>query len=87
MATKAERQEALRRWRELCDNIQRMTIVPVESEAQRLSRIERARKDYAFFVSYYFPHYCTDKTTGKVIPSAKFPQNRGSFALSSEKDL
>ena len=72
MATKAERQEALRRWRELCDNIQRMTIVPVESEAQRLSRIERARKDYAFFVSYYFPHYCTDKTTGKVIPSAKF---------------
>ena len=71
MATKAERQEALRRWREHCDNIQRMTIVPVENEADRLRRIERARKDYAFFVSYYFPHYCTDKTTGKVIPSAQ----------------
>lgn len=72
MASKAERQEALRRWREHCDNIQRMTIVPVEDEAERLRRIERARKDYAFFVSYYFPHYCTDKTTGKVISSAKF---------------
>ena len=55
MASKAEKQEALRRWREHCDNIQRMTIVPVESEAERLRRIERARRDYAFFVSWYFP--------------------------------
>ena len=70
--TKAEKQEAIRRWREHCDNIQRMTIVPIEDEAQRLRRIERARRDYAFFVSYYFPHYCTDKETGKTIPSAKF---------------
>ena len=72
MATKAERIEAIRRWHDHCDNIQRMTIVPVESEADKLRRIERARKDYAFFVSYYFPHYCTDKKTGKTIPSAKF---------------
>ena len=32
MASKAEKQEALRRWREHCDNIQRMTIVPVERQ-------------------------------------------------------
>ena len=72
MATNAQQREALIRWQEHCDNIQRMTIVPVENEADRLRRIDRARKDYAFFVSYYFPHYCTDKTTGRTIPSAKF---------------
>lgn len=86
MATKAEKQEALRRWREHCDNIQRMTIVPVESEADKLRRIERARKDYAFFVSYYFPHYCTDKTTGKVIPSAKFHVDAAKY-IKKHRDL
>jgi len=65
--------EALARWKEICENIQQMTTVNVaESEAARLSRIERARNDYAFFVEYYFPHYCTDQDTGKVIPSGTF---------------
>ena len=64
--------EALQRWHELCSTIQNMTTVNhLETEAQRQARIERARKDYAFFVEYYFPHYCTD-TTGSIIPSAKF---------------
>ena len=50
-----------------------MTVVnTAENEATKLARIERARRDYAYFVSYYFPHYCTDKHTGEVIPSAKF---------------
>lgn len=65
--------EALKQWKELCSTIQSMTAVSVvDTEQDRLQRIKRALQDYAFFVSYYFPHYCLDKTTGQVIPSAKF---------------
>ena len=36
-----------------------------ETEAEKKARIERAKKDVAFMVSYYFPHYATS-------PSADF---------------
>lgn len=66
-------QEALRRWRQLTEQIQSMTSVNEhESEAARIRRVNKARKDYEFFVQYYFPHWCTDKATGKPIPCAKF---------------
>lgn len=65
--------EALLRWKQLCDSIQSMSVVnAAETKEVQLKRIARARKDYAYFVGYYFPHYCTDKETGKIIPSAKF---------------
>src|SRR5574344_317493 len=65
--------EALKQWKQLCSTIQSMsTVNAAESKAVQLKRIERARKDYAYFVEYYFPHYCTDKDTGKLIPCAKF---------------
>ena len=65
--------EAYKKWRQLCDNVQNMSTVDVsETKATQLRRVERARKDYAYFVEYYFPHYCTDKETGNIIPSAKF---------------
>jgi len=48
------------------------TIDTSEPEKERYARIERVRKDYAFFVEYYFSHYCTDKDTGKLVPSAPF---------------
>jgi predicted phage terminase large subunit-like protein len=48
------------------------TIDRAEPLKERLSRVARARKDYAFFVSYYFNHYCTDAQTGKAIPAAAF---------------
>ncbi len=69
----ASQKEALQRWYELCTTIQNMTTVnKLETAADKLARIGRARKDYAFFVEYYFPHYCTERTTGTIIPSAKF---------------
>ena len=69
----ASQKEALQRWHELCTTIQNMTTVnKLETAADKLARIERARKDYAFFVEYYFPHYCTERTTDTLIPSAKF---------------
>ena len=65
--------QAQERWKQLSETIQNMSTVNVtETKAAQLERIERARKDYAYFVEYYYPHYCTDAETGKVTPSAKF---------------
>lgn len=72
MPTNQERKDAIRRWQDHCDNIQRMTIAEQCSEAERQKRIDTVRRNYAKFVAYYFPHYCTDKDTGRNIPAAKF---------------
>ena len=34
-------------------------VNPFENKEERLARIERAKKDYSYMVSYYFPHYAT----------------------------
>ena len=48
--------DATKRWKEWCDNVQAQTTVNrAESEADKQARIKRARADYAFFVNYYFP--------------------------------
>lgn len=73
MASESSRKEAWKAWKQLCEDIQTMSTVDrAETEKEKFARIERARKDYAYFVEYYFPHYCLDKETGKVTPSAKF---------------
>lgn len=65
--------EALKQWKELCATIQNMSTVDAgESPTSQSARMDRARKDYAFFVEYYFPHYCTNRETEEIIPSAKF---------------
>ncbi|MFI3322440.1 MAG: hypothetical protein R3Y50_07950 [Rikenellaceae bacterium] len=73
MASKSTLKEAVERWKQLTETIQTMSIVDTtETVADQILRIERARKDYAYFVEYYFPHYCTNEETGEIIPSAKF---------------
>ncbi len=63
---KIKDKEALKRFREKTKHIFSETAVnPYESETDRKARIQRAKKDYAYFVSYYFPHYAT-------APTAKF---------------
>jgi len=72
MAISSKQKQALERWKRLTENIQNLsTVNATETKAEQLARVERARKDYAYFVEYYFPHYCTDRDTGKVIPSAR----------------
>lgn len=72
MAISSKQKQALERWKRLTENIQNLsTVNAAETKAEQLTRVERARKDYAYFVEYYFPHYCTDRDTGKVIPSAR----------------
>lgn len=72
MAVKSQKQ-ALQNWKRLCETIQGMTTVNrAENPEEKSARIERLRRDYAAFVEYYFPHYCTDEETGKIIKSAPF---------------
>lgn len=64
--TQKELTEALRRWQIRNEEVERQTTVShSESKAEQLARIARARKDYAFFVEYYFPHFAK-------CPSGKF---------------
>ena len=42
-----------------------------ETKQEKTDRIEKAKKDYAFMVSYYFPHYATSKTADFQIKFAK----------------
>lgn len=73
MATQGEINKALIRWGYHNNDIIRLSTVPEgENKSAQLARIHRARKDYAFFVEYYFPHFCTDNKTGKNIPCAPF---------------
>jgi len=58
MIAPANTKQALLRWEEHKNLIQSQTgerIIETPSEKQ--NRIQRAKDDYAFFVSYYFPHY------------------------------
>ena len=54
--------QSLLRWREHCTKVQQLTVLNgFETEAEKSSRIERAKNDYEYFVSYYFPHYVKNK--------------------------
>lgn len=53
--------EAYRRWKEHCKTVQASTIINRrEDPGEKDKRIRRAKKDYEFFVMYYFPHYASD---------------------------
>lgn len=54
--------QSLQRWQAHCTKVQQLTVLNgFESEAEKTERIERAKLDYEFFVSYYFPHYAKSK--------------------------
>lgn len=71
-------------WREHCRLVQEQTTVNAfEPKSESLARIERARRDYAFFVEYYFPHFAKVKSGGFQIKAANkilnTPNLRGVF--------
>jgi hypothetical protein len=72
MATQAEEKKALERWNSHCATVSSGTAVSAGTKAEQAARIRKLRKDYARFVEYYFPHWCTDAVTGQIIPSARF---------------
>lgn len=80
--------EALERWQIHCETVANLTAVSNEEDkATQLRRIARARKDYNYFVQTYFPHYCTDKTTGQLIPCAPFHTKAARFILDNPQLL
>lgn len=71
-SNKTLNKDAIKLWREKCKLIFDSTAVnPFETEATQKERIARAKKDYAFFKSYYLPHYATSGTPSFHIKSAK----------------
>jgi hypothetical protein len=73
MSRSKDIKERLACWETHCNAVNSGTVVAGEETAEQKSkRIKRLRNNYAAFVEYYFPHWCTDKSTGKIIPSAKF---------------
>jgi hypothetical protein len=80
--TKQEIKEAIvkrERWNE-CVRA-KTTVDTDESKREQMARVSRARRDYAFFVEYYFPHWCTDNKTGTLIPSANFHIHAANYIL------
>jgi hypothetical protein len=79
--TKQELKEAVarrERWNECIRT--KTTVDTAESKREQMARVVRARRDYAYFVEYYFPHWCTDKT-GALIQSAPFHIHAAKYIL------
>lgn len=74
--------DALKKWQEHCQAVQKFTssaVVVNETPTQKSARIARARKDYSFFCSYYFAHYCKCK-------NGKFQNDAAKYILEN-KDM
>ncbi len=70
--------EAYKRWKEHCKIVQAATTVQrQEDPAEQKKRIKRAKKDYAYFVETYFPHYASD-------PCADFHVREANTLLNDE---
>lgn len=59
-------------WQRWCRTVQERTPILPETPAAKQARIRRARRDYDFFVEYYFPHYTDDPATGRHTACAPF---------------
>jgi hypothetical protein len=87
MAGKRTIKEVLSAWEVHTENIQTNTAVnPHETKAEQLARIKRARRDYDYFTEYYFPHWCKDEKTDRIIPNAKF-HNRAAKKILANRNL
>lgn len=87
MLSNRQRAELRQRWHERVAWIQSAADAPEqESAEERQRRIARAKKDYAYFVSYYFPHLATAPTAPFQIDAARYirdtPQARALFEWS-----
>lgn len=72
MAVKVKAKNLEERWDRLVQKINAEHHIGVgEPEAEKQARIKRARADYDFFVTYYFPHYTRTKL-GEVSHCAPF---------------
>ncbi len=72
-------------WKQWCETVQNQTtVLPNETPANKKARINRLLNNYNDFVLYYFPHYVTNKDTGKITPCAKFQINAANTVLKNK---
>jgi phage terminase large subunit-like protein len=70
-------QSHLRAWQKHCTAIQNSTAISLtETTEEQQIRIDRARKDYRFFVEYYFPHYATAKVPDFHVELARMVKSK-----------
>lgn len=61
--SKSQDNQALNDWRKLVSGVRERThLESYGTKEEQRERIERAKKDYSFFVEYYMPTYATSKT-------------------------
>jgi hypothetical protein len=71
--TQAELKQALLRRQTWNGQVRQATTVnDAESKSVQLARIARARKDYAYFVEYYFPHFAKCRCGAFQIRAANY---------------
>lgn len=76
--------KAILDFEEHCRKIQEATPVDINDNDQtREARIKRAKKDYNYLFTYYFPHYATDLRTGIITPCSKFQVKAANKLLKS----
>ncbi|MDR0546303.1 MAG: hypothetical protein LBG77_01740 [Dysgonamonadaceae bacterium] len=80
-----ERKELIERWQQRCEVVQSgKPAMAEETPVQKQQRIRHLLSDYNAFVRYYFAHWCTDKKTGEIIPSAKFHIEAAKYLLKNK---
>lgn len=70
--------QLLERWNERVSNITRSGFSFNESEEDRAVRVARAQRDYAYFVTTYFPHLATK-------PTARFQSEAAEWIAKEER--
>ena len=71
--TADEKKEALRKWEEHCNRLQRITSRrKAETEKERLENKKKALKDYNFFCQRYLSHYCECENADFQNDAAKY---------------
>lgn len=73
MSVKKEDKLSLERYLDKLRMIRQYSNVNLnETKAEKKERIEKAKKDYRFCVSYYFPHYATSECGDFQVEAAEF---------------
>jgi predicted phage terminase large subunit-like protein len=72
MANFRHNKELLQNWQNRIEWIQSQQFHHADTPAEKQARIERARKDYVFFVDTYFPHLAKKKCASFHIEAARY---------------
>lgn len=81
MANSTDRQ-AHKEWRKKVQLVREQTaLLDYGTPEEQRARIKRAKKDYAYFVSYYLPHFATSKTPEWHIKAANRIKRKDDIAI------